>query len=454
MLPLVALVEETIRQEDLVGAGQDILIALSGGADSVALLRAFLLLGYEVSALHCNFHLRGQESDGDENFVRELCREHNVAISVKHFDTIAYAEEHKVSIEMAARELRYDWFREEQKARGIELIAVAHNADDMVETFLLNLSMGTGIRGLSGMPYKRDDGIIRPLMNVSRKEILDFLTELKQDYREDSSNASLEYKRNFIRHKLIDCFEELNPNFRQNTLETIRHLRGTEMLYLESVEGYRQKLIDEKGIKLKDLRLCSEPKTILYELLRPYGFAKEQILDIATNLSNLRLGAKYVAQTCTLIVSRDYLELLSNSRLQAKAICINVKEQGQVVLPNGLLTWDYLDRSELKSLRCPKTMALFDAEKVWQAVGGAFELKLRPREEGDKIKPFGMQGKKKIRRIFIDGGFTHREREEARLLTTPSNEILWLVGELADATYSVEEHTTKVLRFSFEAKKI
>ncbi len=451
MKPLISLLEATIRDEGLIKKGQGVLLALSGGTDSVALLRAFLMLGYEPKALHCNFHLRGQESDGDEAFVRQLCRELGVELLVKHFETEAYAREHSQSIEMAARELRYQWFQEVREEQGEAVIAVAHNADDMVETLLLNLSMGTGIRGLSGMPYKRHDGIIRPLMNVNRREILNFLSDLNQSYREDSSNTSLAYKRNFIRHKLIPCFEELNPNFRANTLDTISNLRGTEAIYLSAIQGY-QKLITDKGLKISELLQTPEPSTILFELLRPYGFSREQILDLAGKLSKLRRGAKYESETHTLLVSRHYLELLPKEEGDKETISIDISQAGSIALPNGLLSWGYKDRSQLKSLVCSPSEAIFDVKALREAMGKRSTLLLRGRAEGDRIKPFGMKGKKKLSRIFIDGGFTHREREEALLLTTEAGQILWLLNILADSTFAVVDATEEVLLFTFSIK--
>ena len=206
---LVARVAETIRFHQLLPSGQEqIYLAISGGADSVALLMAFLALGYaeQVTLLHCNFSLRAEESDGDEAFVRSLATTHHLPLYVQRFDTRAYAESHGgMSIEMAARALRYGWFASlRQEAKSPTLIAVAHNADDQIETLLLNLSMGTGLRGLSGMPYlKREEGIIRPLMDCPRVLVLDYLQSLGQAFREDSTNEDVRYRRNFIRHRLL-----------------------------------------------------------------------------------------------------------------------------------------------------------------------------------------------------------------------------------------------------------
>lgn len=408
------------------------------------------MLGYEVDALHCNFHLRGEESDADETFVRKLCQQLKVELRVKHFDTEAYAKAKGLSIEMAARELRYQWFQEERERQGIEQIAVAHNADDMVETLLLNLSMGTGIRGLSGMPYKRHDGIIRPLMNVSRQEILSFLSDLKQSYREDRSNTSLAYRRNYIRHKLIPCFEEINPNFRKTTLDTISNLRGTEAVYLSTIKDCKS-LITEKGIEISALLETVEPKTVLFELLYPYGFSREQILELAANLKHLRRGATYTSEKYRLLVSRHYLEILPNSSTNAQSFSINISKAGAITLPHGELAWQEEDSSTLKSLVCPQSEVIFDAQSLRNALGESSELILSSKADGDRIKAFGMQrGSKRVSRVFIDGGLTHKEREDALLLRTTDNQVLWIVNVLASSHYTVSKSTKKVLHFYFK----
>jgi len=303
---LEAQVATTIQEHRLIdSATQRIYIAISGGADSVALLMAMLALGYgeRLEALHCNFTLRGEESDCDEAFVRELCTKLSVPLQIKHFDTRNYAEEKGISIEMAARELRYQWFRSfTEGSEGRKVVAVAHNADDQVETLLLNLSMGTGIRGLSGMPFiKQAEGFIRPLQATPRALILDYLTALGQSYREDSSNSDTRYKRNLIRHQLIPLFEELNPSFRETTYRTIEHLRSTEALYMETIERYRSELLSPDGLDYKPLATHPERTTILFELLRPSGFQRPVVEELSKHLTEGTAGAKFYSPTHLLI---------------------------------------------------------------------------------------------------------------------------------------------------------
>jgi len=242
-------------------------VALSGGADSVCLLLKSLDEGQSVSALHCNFHLRGAESDRDETFCRHLCEKYNVPIYVKHFETESYASEHKISIEMAARELRYAWFEEMRQKYGAEDILVAHHQDDNIETMLLNLMRGTGISGLTGMKY-RNGNIVRPLLNMTRQEILDFLTLRKQDYITDSTNLETDALRNKVRLQLIPLMEEIFPSVRKNLSKTMRYLQEAETI----VDGGTSKELD------------------LFNALRPLGFTPKQIEAIANGKWKMEKG--------------------------------------------------------------------------------------------------------------------------------------------------------------------
>ena len=426
---LEAQVEKTIREHRLIdSATQRIYIAISGGADSVSLLMAMLALGYgeRLEALHCNFSLREAESDGDEMFVRLLCERLSVPLRVQHFDTRRYGEEHRISIEMAARELRYQWFKSfTQGSDGRKIVAIAHNADDQIETLLLNLSMGTGIRGLSGMPFQKEvEGIIRPLQETPRALILDYLKALDQEYREDSSNSDTRYKRNLIRHKLIPLFETLNPSFREAAYRTIEHLRSTERLYLESIARYRSTLVTNEGIAYKPLLDHPEQAAILFELLRPYGFQRPVIDSLCKHLKQGTTGAHFYSPCINLP--------------------IDISQDGQLTLPfGGGLRWEHLPLSALHGdYALPREMAIFDYEALRSST-----LTIRSRKEGDALRPFGMSGKKLLRRILIDGKFSHRARREALLLCR-DNQPIWFIGQVADRTFALSERTRTVLRFT------
>ena len=227
-------VERYIETEKLFSLKDRILVALSGGADSVALLRILLSLGYTCEAAHCNFHLRGKESDRDEKFVRQLCCELKITLHTVDFDTEKYAEEHKISIEMAARELRYEWFSDIKEKCKASVVAIAHHQDDSVETMILNLIRGTGINGLLGIKPKNKD-IVRPLLCVTCQELTDYLNHIKQDYVTDSTNLQDEYTRNKIRLTLISLMQEINPSVKDSLTNTANHLAEVYKLYQESI---------------------------------------------------------------------------------------------------------------------------------------------------------------------------------------------------------------------------
>lgn len=442
-------VELTLRQQQLLPPTGILYIAISGGADSLALLMAMLRLGYgaRLVALHCNFRLRAEESEGDQRFVEELCRRLGVALRVTSFDTGRYAQAQGISIEMAARELRYRWFAEQRAADPTpSVVAVAHNADDQVETLLLNLSMGTGIRGLSGMPYhKVEEGVIRPLMDCPRALILDYLAAEGQDYRSDSSNADTRYKRNLIRHRLIPLLEQLNPSFAEAATRTIAHLRASECYYLERVEQLRQQVLEPRGIHVGRLLEQQYPETLLYELLRPYGFSPETVRGVMAQLHMGHAGARFDSPTHQLLRGQTYLELLPLELHSEEAYHqeLSIGEAGECALPSGqFLSWQIEPRPRDLAQLFPlaKGEAAFDYEAL-----GAEGLVLRHRREGDVLYPYGMKGKKLLRRIFIDGKFAPAERRAALLLCR-GDEVLWLVGHLADRRYRVTEHTQRILR--------
>lgn len=447
MFSLEATVATTIERHELFEPDQTIFVALSGGADSVALLRAICALGYRVEALHCNFALRGEESDVDEAFVCALCASLGVELRCTHYDTRGYARDRGVSIEMAARELRYAWFAHVLAATPDGVVAVAHNADDLVETMLLNLSMGTGLRGLSGMPYKRHDGIVRPMMDCSRSEVENYLMGLGQPWREDSSNSELIYKRNLIRHRLIPLFEELNPAFRTGARRTIEHLRGAEAYYLDGVGRQRESIAEIPGrLHIPTLLDSLHPPTILYELLSPYGFSSVQCSEIANHLTDLPSGGRYLSAEYGIVRGGQYLEIYKLGEAAFEGCTIDISTDGLVQLPLGRLSWRIVPRRDIQSLRCASNEAIFDWGKLCTRTT---ILTIRPRQSGDKLYPFGMKGGKLLRRIFIDAGLSHCERAAALLLTL-DDEILWLIGRTADRRYALTATTQEVLALKLD----
>lgn len=446
--PLEEQVAKAIAHHRLIGASGLVYIALSGGADSVALLRAMLVLGYRerLAALHMNFQLRGEESEADEHFVHQLCQKLDVPLSVEWRETTIYAQERGISIEMAARELRYDWFASlrEQADRPEEVcIATAHHADDQLETFLLNLSRGTGIRGLRGMrPLRPEAGIIRPLLDCPRALILDYLSHLGQPWREDRSNADTTYQRNFIRHRLLPLFEELNPAFRTSLQRTMEHLRATEALYEELLATYRERLFRDGQLAFAPLATHPEGQTLLYELLAPYGFSREVLSELYRSITSGQAGARFFSPHYLLHRGSQYLELLPRLAEEAPDVVLSIGQDGAYQLPDRrLLRWEIYPASQWDGSPLPAYEACFDYEALQTET-----LSLRKRKAGDALYPFGMRGKKLLRRIFIDGKYSQRERLEARLLCREDQPI-WLLGKVADRRYRVSPATQRILHF-------
>lgn len=448
MHPVVACVAETIRSQELLQhRDSTILIALSGGTDSVALLRVLQLLGYEhLVALHCNFHLRGEESNRDEASVRALTERLGVPLLVEHFETESYAQERGISVEMAARELRYAWFTQVRAEHYPNAtIAVAHNADDVLETQLLNLISGTGLRGLSGMPYVRYDGVIRPLMQVHRSDIEDFARSEGLAVVHDSSNDDVRYRRNYIRHRILPAFEELNPAYRQTGLRTIEHLRSAERLYQYAIESLSAQVMTAEGIRIMPLLSSPEPMTLAFELLRPYDFDGDMCQLIVGNLAHPSPGRRYYSSTHELIEGREYLELCPRERSLWQEVELDLSQDGALDTPLGRLYWCMKPRAEVQELFRPSTEALFD----WDKLSEHPPITLRRRAEGDRLYPYGMKGSKLLRRIFIDRHFMSQEREQALLLCC-SDSPIWLLGHIVDRRYRVSETTKLVICLRLE----
>lgn len=417
-------VSQCIEREKLAEAGQHIYVAVSGGADSVALLTALYLLGYKVSILHCNFQLRGLESERDEAFVRSLAQKLDISLEVQSYDTQSYAEQHGLSIEMAARELRYDWFAKALQRGDNIRVAIAHNLDDTLETFLINLSKGTGLRGLSGMPYIRSGGLIRPMLDVSRAEVEDFLSynSLENDHVEDSSNTDIIYQRNYIRHHLLPDFAPLNSNYRYSMGQTIKHLRGAEAFYRESIERYKELVLKDRRIDINALLQSPDAETLLFEILKPYGFTGIQCYDIGKNLQRIRSGATYYSSNYRLVCSWNVLELLPLNTNTFSPIIIDLKNTPTIVRLSGRYELSIRIVHQLGDLNNSNTLYI-PLDRLQER-----ELCLRKPETGERIRPFGMQrGSKKLSRILIEAKATQQDRDDAIVLSV-GDETFWLIG--------------------------
>lgn len=410
-------VAHTIAAHDLLPEKRTI-VALSGGADSVALLRVLLQLGYDCTAVHCNFKLRGAESDRDEHFVEQLCGRLGVDLVRRSFDTAGHARRFGISIEMAARELRYGFFAEVAQRKGMVRVAVAHHRDDNAETVLLNMVRGTGIKGLTGMAYCRD-GIVRPLLDVSRSRILKYLSHIGQDYVDDSTNAVADVKRNVIRLRLMPILRELNPSIENTLVENARRLR--EVYDHLCGNPLQDKLHRDNNGNLIIQKADIDSHLSLHTLLGDMSFTPEQI-DKIWERRNGRPGAVYKSQTHELLRDRDTFIIKG---LHAEP-------------PRPKVVIRIADASEFGSLRLTDNIACLDADKVGD------NIEVRTVREGDRFVPLGMKGSKLVSDFLTDRKvdlFAKREQ----LVVTNGRDIVWLAGRRPDDRYKVVEGTTRRL---------
>lgn len=415
-----------IEGKHLFRAGDKVLVALSGGADSVALLRVLLRLGYVCEAAHCNFHLRGEESVRDECFVQALAEKLEVPLHVIHFDTKEYAVSHNISVEMAARELRYDWFEKLRQECGAKVVAVAHHRDDSVETFLLNLVRGTGINGLQGI-RPENGNVVRPLLCVSRVEILDYLFSLGQDYVTDSTNLQDEFVRNKIRLNVIPMLETINPSVSATIAETARRLSDVAQVYQESVRIAKKRVMSD-GKTIDIAALCKEPgaQNLLFELLYPLGFNAAQVNDVFRALHG-EPGRMFHSREWTLLIDRDRL------------IC---RPSGEMEAQPELCT-ERMEVDASFSVPHNNKEAYVDGE----AVQG--ELTLRKWQPGDKFIPLGMKGFKSVRNYLRDRKFSRFEKER-QWVVCDGDRIVWLVNERIDNRFRVVPKTRFVIKMTIK----
>ena len=412
-------VAQYINQKRLFMPTDKVIIALSGGADSVALLCLLQTLGYNCEAAHCNFHLRGKESDRDEAFVCQLCAKRQVPLHIVHFNTVRTAEERHISIEMAARELRYEWFEEIRRKSGANVIAVAHHRDDSVETLLLNLIRGTGINGLRGIRPKNGH-IVRPLLCLDRKEIINYLNRTGQDYVTDSTNLQDEYTRNKIRLNLLPMMQEINPSVKESIFNTAEHLSEVSIIYKKSIEEATKRVQTTEGICIDALMQETAPETLLFEILYPLGFNAAQIRDIYRALEG-QPGKTFSSEHWRVVKDRKYLLIEAYQQV----------EQPLLAMEKYSLTPDFIIPRD-------KTVACFDADKLM------LPLSLRLWQKGDYFIPFGMKGRRKISDYMTDRKFSLLRKEQQWVLCC-GKDIIWLVGERTDNRFRIDENTRKAL---------
>ncbi|MDD3357852.1 MAG: tRNA lysidine(34) synthetase TilS [Parabacteroides sp.] len=439
---MIEVVRKYIDQNQLLTKKELVIVGISGGADSAALLHMLVSMGYQCIAAHCNFKLRGEESDRDELFTDNYTQILQVPLRTIVFETKQYALNNHLSIEMAARELRYAWFEELRKEYNAQAIAVAHHRDDSIETLLINLTRGSGLCGLTGI-RPRNGYVVRPLLPLSREDVFSYIDSNKLSYVTDSTNSSDIYTRNFIRLKVLPLLAQINPSIKASLARTADHLGEAEIIFKHVINEARNKVIQDNSLSIDALMEFPAPKTILFELLKPYGFTRLVTEDIFSSLDK-DSGKLFYSDSYRLLKDRSFLLIDSLDKHEQQCFTLDNVE-GHITVPIELIfsklviNKDFLIERNLN-------FAYFDYDKL------KFPLTLRHWKEGDWFVPFGMTGRKKLSDYFSNNKFSLFDKEKIWLLCN-GEDIIWIVGERPDNRYRIDKSTKKVLKVNFLDKK-
>ncbi|MBS9767350.1 MAG: tRNA lysidine(34) synthetase TilS [Flavobacteriaceae bacterium] len=424
---------------------EKILVAISGGVDSVVLTHLLSELEYHIALAHCNFKLRGAESDKDEIFVENLGKQLKIKTFTTSFDTQKEAQKRGISIQMMARELRYQWFEELQKEHSYSFVLTAHQKNDILETFLLNAVRGTGLLGLVGIP-EQNGTIIRPLLPFSREEIKAFAVENQLLWREDQSNASVKYSRNKLRHQVIPILQEINVGLDKTFERTIENLKETQSIVEDAVAKVKKEVVQENGdsvcISIAKLNKLACPKAYLFELLKSYSFTEWN--DVARLLEG-QTGKQVFSKTHRILKNREEL-LVTPLKSTIEEVFYIEKGQEKIEIPI-LMSFEYQQlvfdgktkETPFSEWLLDTDFMLFDAEKL------TFPLELRKWQQGDYFYPIGMKGKKKISKYFKDEKFSQYEKEQVWLLCS-GDAVVWIVGHRMDERFKVTAETSELFK--------
>jgi tRNA(Ile)-lysidine synthase len=434
--------KKNIKKFGLNKSRDKILLAVSGGVDSIVMANLFYSEKFNIAIAHCNFSLRGKDSDDDAIFVEQFAKSRNIPFHSIKFDTENYARTQKISIEMAARTLRYDWFENLRQQHNYSKIAIAHNKNDVVETFFLNLTRGTGLKGLLGITEKTDT-IIRPLLFASREQILKYANEHDIDFRTDKTNSDTKFSRNRIRNNILPEFEKINPSFLQTMIENIERLSQ----YYKTLQSIKNKVAndivyntdDKIFIDINTLQQTENEQLWLFEILQQYNFGSERIADIYTSL-NGESGKKFFSPTHVLIKNRSELII---SELQTNGDkYVEIGENTDKIDSPIHLKIEKIENTNIK-IEKKSNIAFLNFDKL------KFPLILRKWQAGDTFQPFGMCGKKKLSDYFIDEKLSQFEKEEQYVLTS-DEKIVWLVNRRIDERFKIDEECKMILKITFE----
>ena len=427
-----------VRENHLIRKADKILLTVSGGIDSVVMLDLFMKEGNKCGIAHCNFGLRGTESDEDEDFVRQLAYQYGIRFFFKRFDTEEYAEDQSISLQMAARKLRYDWFEKIRREQSFDLIATAHNQDDVLETFFINLSRGSGIRGLTGIKVL-SGRIIRPLLFAPRSMIEAYAKENSIAFREDSTNASDKYLRNKIRHKILPVFDEINPSFRPVLMETIQKLRDAEAIYSDEINLRRNEILKSKddivSISLDKLKPLLQRKTYLFEFLSEFHFTPKQISDIDESV-DAASGKQFFSTTHRLVKDRSEMIITPiEDEIYRK---FYIPEGTDRIFEPFHLEIIVIEKTPGFHIPSEPNIACLDYDLL------TFPLLVRKWQRGDWFHPLGMKHRKKLSDFLVDQKISIVEKENQWLLLS-NEDIVWVINQRIDERYKIGARTKQIL---------
>jgi tRNA(Ile)-lysidine synthase len=426
----------------LIKKDERLLLTVSGGIDSVAMTHLFHSYEFDFAIAHCNFKLRGAESDEDQLFVANLAKSLNKEFYTKNFDTELFAKEHSISIQMAARDLRYNWFDELSEELHFEKVATAHNRDDVVETFLLNLARGTGIKGLTGIKHLHGK-IIRPMLFATRSEIVDYIKEYNYSFREDSSNIEVKYKRNLLRHNIIPLLHSLNPSFTDTIIQETEVFQSVNILYQQKLEEIKKELITTKGtntiISISKFLALRLEVPVLFDLIYEYGFTYSDVKDIYHSIES-QPGKKFFSEKY--ILTKDRGSFIIEPKDQNATDEVYIIENGECLLEAPIkLKLTTLDKKW--GIEIPKNQESVALDNATIK----FPLSLRHWHAGDYFYPLGTKGRKKLSDYFIDKKIALPDKNKIWILVSES-QIIWIVGYQIDDRNKVTEQTNKILLIS------
>ena len=443
---MISSVEAYIKSHNLLKKQATVVVAVSGGRDSVALTLCLHQLGYQVVVAHCNFQLRGKDSDDDEVFVQQLAQKLNLSYKVMRFNTLEYCQQQRIGVQEAARELRYSWFEALRLETNAQAIAVGHHLDDQMETFFIHLLRGSGVRGLKGM-MPRNGFIIRPLLFAPRITVEQYLVEQKQDYREDRSNSETKYLRNNIRHNLIPLLSTLKINGYDGIVQSIGLLQQDFLLMEELVKeksaGILQSTSDGYRIALSDLKKHTAIEPLLYALLKNFGFRGAQIVTMTESLQR-QPGAEFFSASHRLTIGGEAL-FIQEISVQENDPEVWIHETDSIIEHPMKMVIECINHDLLTPLRQPADVAMLDFGQL------KFPLCVRKIRNGDRFQPFGMKGSKLVSDFLTNKHLSRSEKEKTFLIETIDGATVWLIGQRIDGRFAITENTKTIYKIVLKA---